>query len=86
MHVSMAMANLTLSIPDDLYGEMKKHPEIRWSEVARQSLRTKLQDLRRLDELLAKSCLTQGGVSVVGRSVKEAVWRRHGKRPPAGSR
>ncbi len=82
----MSMANLTLSIPDDLYKEMKKHPEIRWSEVARQSLRMKLQDLRRLDELLGKSRLTGEDVSAVGKSVKDAVWRRHGKRPPAGSR
>jgi hypothetical protein len=80
------MANLTLSIPDDLYEEMKKHPEIRWSEVARQSLRMKLQDLRRLDELLGKSRLTGGDVQAVGEKVKEAVWRRHGKRPAAGSR
>ncbi len=32
------MANMTLSIPDPLYEEMKKHKEIKWSEVARKSI------------------------------------------------
>ena len=72
------MANLTLSIPDDLYEEMKAHPEIRWSEVARQALRRKLEDLRRLDTLLAQSRLTEDDVTVVGKKVKDGVWRRHG--------
>ncbi|MBI4146934.1 hypothetical protein HY489_06390 [Candidatus Woesearchaeota archaeon] len=38
------MAHITLSIPDEVYREMKKHPEIKWSEVARERIieRTKL--------------------------------------------
>lgn len=32
------MAHITLSIPDEIYEEMKKHPEIKWSEVARKSI------------------------------------------------
>lgn len=32
------MAHITLSIPDKVYKEMKNHPEIKWSEVARQSI------------------------------------------------
>ncbi len=80
------MANLTLSIPDDLYEEMKKHPEIRWSEVARQAVWRKLEDLRRLDELLARSRLTDDDVAELGRQVKEAVWKRHRKKPAAGLR
>ena len=39
------MANLTLSVPDALYEEMKRHPEIRWSEVARQA-RVLLEEAR----------------------------------------
>ena len=57
------MTNLTLSVPDDLYEEMKKHPEIRWSEVARQALAKKLDDLRRLDALLSR--LRAQGMSVL---------------------
>ena len=32
------MAHITLSIPDEVRKEMKKHPEIKWSEVARASI------------------------------------------------
>ena len=80
------MTNLTLSIPDDLYEEMKKHPEIRWSEVARQAVTRKLEDLRRLDELLAPSRLTEDDVAELGRQVKKVVWKRHRKKPAAGPR
>jgi len=32
------MPNITLSIPEELYRKMKKHPEVRWSEVARKAI------------------------------------------------
>ncbi|WP_258084061.1 hypothetical protein [Thermococcus thermotolerans] len=32
------MPNITLSVPPDLYRRMKKHPEIKWSEVARRAI------------------------------------------------
>ena len=32
------MAHITLSIPNEIYEEMKKHPEIKWSEIARSSI------------------------------------------------
>ena len=75
-HIAV-MANLTLSVPDALYEEMKRHPEIRWSEVARQALAKKIEDLRRLDALLAGSTLRETDVEEVGRKVKVGVWRKH---------
>jgi len=80
------VTNLTLSVPDDLYEEMKKHPEIRWSEVARQALAKKLDDLRRLDAMLSGSKLTDGDVENVAKSVKEGVWKKHRKRRATGPR
>jgi len=78
------MANLTLSVPDELYAEMKRHPEIRWSEVARQALAKKLEDLRRLEVLLGGSTLREEDVQRLGKTVKEGVWKKHrGARPKA---
>ena len=74
------MTNLTLSVPDELYQEMKKHPEIRWSEVARQALAKKLEDLRRLDALLSGSKFTGEDLDEIVNSVKEGVWKKHRKR------
>jgi hypothetical protein len=53
------MANLTLAIPADLKGEMKKFAEINWSEVARQTIVEKIQTLEAMDRLLTKSTLTE---------------------------
>ncbi len=32
------MPNITLSIPEELYKKMKKHKEIKWSEIARKAI------------------------------------------------
>ncbi len=40
------MAHITLSIPDELYEEMKKHKEIKWSEIARRSISEKLDSMK----------------------------------------
>ena len=39
------MAHLTLSVPEQLYNEMRKHPEIKWSEVARTAITEYLSKL-----------------------------------------
>jgi hypothetical protein len=43
-------AHITLSIPNYLYDEMKKHKEINWSEIARKSIEEKLSDLKDITE------------------------------------
>lgn len=35
------MVNMTLAIPEPLHKIMKKHPEIKWTEVARQAVAQK---------------------------------------------
>jgi hypothetical protein len=32
------MANITISIPEELYRKMKRYSEVKWSEVARKAL------------------------------------------------
>jgi len=41
------MANITLAIPDDIYRKMKKHREVRWSEVVRKAI---LDYLKKIEE------------------------------------
>ncbi len=40
------MAHITLSIPEDVYKGMKRHPEIKWSEIARKSIIKYLNELK----------------------------------------
>jgi hypothetical protein len=42
------MAHITLSIPDEIYAEMKKHPEVKWSEIARQNIIEKVLHLKKV--------------------------------------
>lgn len=40
------MAHITLSIPDEIYQEMKNHPEIKWSNIARERIVEKILSLK----------------------------------------
>lgn len=40
------MAHVTLSIPDDVYQEMKRYPEIKWSEIVRQSIMSYFEGMK----------------------------------------
>ena len=35
------MVNMTMAVPDKLHKTMKQHPEIKWTEIARQALEQK---------------------------------------------
>jgi len=50
-HKGGFMANLTLCISDELYRKMARHPEYRWSEVARQAIELQLKDAELLADL-----------------------------------
>ena len=67
------MPNVTIRVPDDLKEEMDEHPEINWSEVARNSMREYLQRLRVAEEIAAESRLTEEDAAELGEAVKHAV-------------
>ena len=77
IYISDSMPNMTLSIPKNVYDEMKKYPEIRWSEVARQSIIKKISDLRRMNELLKTSTLTENDIEELDKKVKQRIWAKH---------
>ena len=41
------MVSITLSVPEELKVEMDEHPELNWSEIARQAIREKLAVLKK---------------------------------------
>ena len=71
------MASITLAIPADLRAKMKQFPEINWSEVARQAILQKTQQLGQLNRLLPRSTLTEQDTIDIGRQIKQRVWKRH---------
>lgn len=72
------MVNMTMAIPEGLHTIMKKHNEIKWSEIARQALWVKAKRLEFMDRLLSKSQLTEQDALELGRKIKKGIAARHG--------
>ena len=72
------MTNMTLAVPEDLHEIMKKHNEIKWSEIARQALWDHARKLELMDKLLAKSKLTEEDAERIGHKIKHGIAKRHG--------
>ena len=72
------MTNMTLAVPQELMEIMKKHKDIKWSEVAREALWNKAKKLELMDKLLSKSKLTEEDALEIGRKINKEVAKRHG--------
>lgn len=70
------MPNMTLSMPDELVKKMKTFPEIKWSEVARQAIEKRVQDLEIMNRIASKSKLTQKDVEEISKSIKISAAKR----------
>ena len=67
------MPNMTLSIPDELHEMMRKHKEIRWSEIARDSITQHVKKLEIMDKITSKSKLTMKDIEDINRKVKKGL-------------
>ena len=72
------MTNMTLAVPEDLHEIMRKHNEIKWSEIARQALWEQARKLELMDKLLSKSKLTEADAESIGHKIKHGIAKRHG--------
>jgi len=70
------MVNITLSVSKELFKEMKAHKEFKWSEVARQAIKRRLEELRNMDKLLSKSELTESDAERIGHKIKHDIRKR----------
>ena len=72
------MENITLSIPEELQKKMKKHSDIRWSEVIRKTIQRRIEDLELLDSLTTRSELTQEGALEISKKIDASVAKKLG--------
>lgn len=72
------MTNMTLAIPEELHKLMRKHIEVKWSEVARQALWSKATKLELVDKILSKSKLKEEDAEKIGRKIKREIAKKHG--------
>ncbi len=70
------MANITVTVPDEFKQEMNEHPEINWSQVAREAFEerlSKLKTVEELDEITSKSELTEEDVDEISEKIKRSL-------------
>ena len=72
------MVNITLSIPDELQKELKKHDEINWSAVIRKLLVEHLERVRMVEKIAQKSKLTEKDAEEIGNKIKREIAKKHG--------
>jgi hypothetical protein len=70
---------MTLALDDRTSKEVRSHPEIRWSEVARDAIKRKIQELHALDAAFANSTLTQADVKRLARKANENILKHFGR-------
>ena len=73
------MVNVTLAVPEELHRVMKSHPEIKWSEVARQAMWEYARKLEVLDTVVTKSQLTEKEALEIGKAIKQNLSERYGR-------
>jgi len=70
------MVNMTLSIPEELAKKMKLFKEIRWSEIARQAIEKRVEDLEIMNRIASKSKLTERDAIEIGKIIKRSASKK----------
>lgn len=78
-HIDSFVPNITLALDEKTAKWVKAHPEIGWSEVARQAIRRKIRELHALDAAFAESELTPADIERLTRKAKERLLREVAK-------
>jgi hypothetical protein len=75
------MVNVTISVPQDLKDLLDKHPEMNWSEVARQAWKKKAEQLELLDKITASSKATDKDINELAKAIKKGIEKWHDEQP-----
>lgn len=76
-HIPGVMPNMTLALDDELHEMLKRHPEVKWSVVAREAMRRYAEDLELMERFAAKSKATDADIDEIGRKVKRAIAKHY---------
>lgn len=70
------MPTITINVDDELRARMENHPEINWSEVTRQAINEKVEQLEVMDELTSESELTESDVEEIAAKINRSGRQR----------
>ena len=71
--------NMTVTVDDALWREMKRHKEIRWSAVMKEAAREKLKALAVLERLMKKSEISEKDIEVAAVTLGKKITKRKSK-------
>ena len=73
------MVSITLSVPEEIKKEMDMVPEMNWSAVAREAIKSRLIMLEKFKEFTKNSEFTEEDAINLGKKVNRAVAKRYAK-------
>ena len=71
------MPNITLSVTPELKLRMEEFPDINWSEVARQAIFRRAEELSILKGITSKSKMTDQDALELGRKINRSLSKRY---------
>lgn len=77
------MVNVTIAVPQELKKTLDTHPEINWSEVARQAWWQKARELELLNRLTRDSKASDKDVNELAKLIKKGVADWHNEQTKA---
>lgn len=71
------MPTITLSVPGELKKKMDESKEINWSAVAREAIKTKVEQLAILKAFTSKSKFTEKDALELGRKINASMHKSY---------
>jgi len=71
------VVNVTFAVPEELHEIMRRHPEIKWSEIARKAMWEYAQKLELMERIVSDSRLSEKDVLELDKKVKAEVSNRY---------
>jgi hypothetical protein len=72
------VVNVTFAVPKELHEIMRRHPEIKWSEIARRAMWEYARKLELLERITMESKLSEEDVLRLDEKVKAGLRRKYG--------
>jgi len=73
------VVNVTFAVPEELHEIMRRHPEIKWSEIARKAMWEYAQKLELMERITRESRLSEKDVLELDKKVKAEVSNKYGR-------
>jgi predicted house-cleaning noncanonical NTP pyrophosphatase (MazG superfamily) len=71
------VVNVTFAVPEELHEIMRRHPEIKWSEIARKAMWEYAQKLELMERIVSGSRLSKKDVLELDKKVKAGMSEKY---------